>query len=434
MELIITLIQNEIVQTVLKIVVLIFLMIVPLAALLTLMERKWSALIQDRIGPNRANIGKLRIKGVFHIIADGIKSIFKEDFVAKGTNKLLFTLAPYFSFFAALIVFAVIPIAAPLGDFKFQIADVDSGMLFLLAFSSLGVYGAVLAGWSTNNKYGLLGSVRSSAQMISYEVFLGLSLVGLFLVYGSLRISDIVAGQNEYWLNGWIPKWGIFVQPLAFLLFFTAMIAETKRAPFDAPEGESEIIAERHETLADKLYIPAILKGLRLTMGHFFSNLFSPKNIVTISYPEQKRPVSPRWRGRHRLTRRDDGFLKCVACYMCETVCPANCIYIEAAEHPDKSVEKYPRIFDIDELRCIYCGLCVEACPKDAIRMDTGIIGLSFTSRSRFDYTRNMLMDSYSPHENTKYADVPLPANEREALPNSVGKPAVGRISRNKSA
>lgn len=166
-------------------------------------------------------------------------------------------------------------------------------------------------------------------------------------------------------------------------------------------------------------------------MGHFFTNLFTSKKVVTISYPEQKREISPRWRGRHRLTRREDGFLKCVACYMCETVCPANCIHIEAAEHPDKSIEKYPRIFDIDELRCIYCGLCVEACPKDAIRMDTGIVSLTFSSRDRFDFTRNLLMDDHEPGEKTKYDSVPLPADEKEALPNSRGFVADGLHRRN---
>ena len=180
-------------------------------------------------------------------------------------------------------------------------------------------------------------------------------------------------------------------------------------------------VLKRQISFSDSLYIPAILKGMRLTINHFFTNLFSSKKIVTINYPEQKREVSPRWRGRHRLTRRDDGFLKCVACYMCETVCPANCIHIDAAEHPDKSIEKYPRIFDIDELRCIYCGLCVEACPKDAIRMDTGIISLTFSRRENFDFTRNLLMDEKPSDSELKYDSVPLPDNEEDALPKSMG-------------
>lgn len=230
------------VQTIVKILVVIFLFAMPFAAVLTYFERKWSALIQDRIGPNRANIGGLKLRGLFHVIADAIKLMFKEDTVTKKTNKFLFSIAPFFGFVAAFSIFAIIPIAGPIGNFKFQVTDIPLGMLALFAFTSLGVYGPIFGGWSTDNKFGLLGSIRSSAQVISYEVFLGLSLVGLFLVHDSLRISDIVAGQNQYWFNGLIPKWGLFTQPLAFFLFFVAMIAETKRTPFDAPEGESEII------------------------------------------------------------------------------------------------------------------------------------------------------------------------------------------------
>ncbi len=180
------------------------------------------------------------------------------------------------------------------------------------------------------------------------------------------------------------------------------------------------IKVERATRAIDNFYLPAIISGLLLTMNHFFSNLFGGRKIVTINYPEVKRDVSPRWRGRHRLTRNDNGFIKCVACYMCETVCPANCIYIEAAETVnDKSVEKYPRVFDIDELRCVFCGLCVEACPEDAIRMDSGIISMAFTQRSRFDFTRNLLMDSFSETATSKYSSVPLPSSIEEALPKS---------------
>lgn len=183
---------------------------------------------------------------------------------------------------------------------------------------------------------------------------------------------------------------------------------------------------ERHDGITEAIYLPGIVKGLKLTIRHFLRNLFGGKEIVTIKYPEQKRPVSVRWRGRHRLTRREDGFLKCVACYMCETVCPANCITIEAGEHPDLSIEKYPVVFDIDELRCVYCGLCVEACPKEAIRMDTGIIALSFSRRNNFDYTRDLLRDAYEANEKTKYTDedIPAPQTQQEALPNSHGIPA----------
>ncbi|MBL0691709.1 MAG: NADH-quinone oxidoreductase subunit H [SAR324 cluster bacterium] len=234
---------NPYIQTILKVIFLIFLVVLPSAALLTLMERKWSALIQDRRGPGRANIGKFTFLGIFHILADGMKLALKEDFYPAGTNRFLFTIAPYFGFFSAVTLFALLPITSPLGNFTFQIVDVNIGILMILAYMSFSIYGAVLAGWSTDNKYGMLGAVRASAQMISYEVFLGVSLLGLLVVYNSLRISDIVAGQNEYWFNGLIPKWGILTQPIGFLIFFTAILAEMKRAPFDAPEGESEIVA-----------------------------------------------------------------------------------------------------------------------------------------------------------------------------------------------
>lgn len=166
------------------------------------------------------------------------------------------------------------------------------------------------------------------------------------------------------------------------------------------------------ENWKNKIYIFDILGGLKLTLKHFFSNLFSKKRTVTISYPEQKRAIAPRWRARHRLTRHENGFIKCVACYMCETVCPANCIHIESAEIFDKSIEKYPIVFNIDELRCVFCGLCVEACPKDAIRMDTKIISMAYSDRGQFDFVRNLLMD-FTPEEGKyiKYHTVPLPEN-----------------------
>lgn len=169
------------------------------------------------------------------------------------------------------------------------------------------------------------------------------------------------------------------------------------------------------------LYIPAIMGGLRITVRHFMRNVIFRKDVVTIQYPEETRRLSPRARGRHRLTMREDGFIKCVACYMCETVCPAKCIHIEAGEMEDKSVEKFPVVFDIDELRCVFCGLCVEACPKDAIRMDTGIISLAFNNRAAFDYTRDMLRDKPVESDRIKYREVPLPLTQEESLPNSTG-------------
>jgi len=184
----------------------------------------------------------------------------------------------------------------------------------------------------------------------------------------------------------------------------------------------SVIPVKRLGNWKDHFFLPSIFKGFLLTSRHFFANLFGHQKSVTICYPEKKRKVAERWRGRHRLTLREDGFIQCVACYLCETICPAHCIHIEAAESVhDKSAEKYPRVFDIDELRCVFCGLCVEACPKDAIRMDSGIISLVSTERAGFEYTRNLLMDGMEKKNPQKYSEVPLPKDEKEALPRSKG-------------
>lgn len=181
-------------------------------------------------------------------------------------------------------------------------------------------------------------------------------------------------------------------------------------------------IVQREQSAGVAFFLPAIVAGLRITVRHFIRNIFGKRDVVTVQYPEEQRRVSPRYRGRHRLTVREDGFIKCVACYMCEEICPAHCIHIDAGEHEDRSVEKYPVVFDIDELRCVFCGLCVEACPKDAIRMDTGIIAMSYSHRNRFDYTRDLLKDPYHENEKTKFRGLPQPANDEEALPNSVSR------------
>ena len=135
----------------------------------------------------------------------------------------------------------------------------------------------------------------------------------------------------------------------------------------------AKVMERRGESLGDRIYLPAIFGGLMVTSRHFVRNLFGRKDTVTISYPEERVRYASRWRGQHRLIPREDGEPRCVACYMCATACPADCIHIVAGEHDDKTREKFPVRFEIDELRCIYCGMCVEACPCDAIRMDTGI-------------------------------------------------------------
>jgi len=212
---------------------------------LTWLERKESAVIQDRIGANRASIFGLRLIGLFQPFADAIKMIFKEDFVPAFSRKFLHTLAPFLSFFFVAVTIS----AMPFGDdvriagrtISLQIFDGNVGLLFVLAMLSLGIYGIILSGWASNNRFALLGGIRGAAQLISYEVALGMSLVGIILVYPSLRLSEVVQSQGRL-LFGFLPAWGIFLQPLGFLIFFFAALAETKRVPFDLPEGESEII------------------------------------------------------------------------------------------------------------------------------------------------------------------------------------------------
>jgi NADH-quinone oxidoreductase subunit H len=212
---------------------------------LTWLERKESAVIQDRIGANRANIWKFRFLGLFQPFADAIKMIFKEDFVPAFANKFLHTLAPFLSFFFVAITICAVPFGSELRvagrTINLQILDLDAGLLFILAMLSVGIYGIILSGWASRNRYTLLGSVRGAAQLISYEVALGLSLIGLIMVYPSLRLQNIVIYQGQN-LFGWLPRWGVLFQPLGFIVFLFAALAETKRVPFDLPEGESEII------------------------------------------------------------------------------------------------------------------------------------------------------------------------------------------------
>jgi NADH-quinone oxidoreductase subunit H len=284
-----------IVVALVKIVFLTLVFVMPLASILTWMERRQSAMMQDRLGPNRANIGRFRAWGLLHFLADALKMLFKEDFTPAKAEKLLFALAPILALAPALIVFAIVPFgpdlclsgfslahplaehgmcavatgaAAPLST-PMQIAQLDVGILFFFAITSLSVYGAVLAGWSSYNKWGLLGALRASSQMMSYEVTMGLSVLGAFLVYGTLEPQAMVLAQTSNPVH-----WGIVTQPIGFLLFFTAAIAETKRAPFDQPEGEPEVLGYFVE-----------YSGLRFGMfflGEFISVVFSSAVLVTI--------------------------------------------------------------------------------------------------------------------------------------------------------
>jgi NADH-quinone oxidoreductase subunit H len=215
------------------------------AAILGWVERKQSAIMQDRIGANRASILGFRVMGLFHPIADALKMLTKEDFRPARADRFLFTLAPFVSVFFALVSFASIPFGDTLRvagrEIPLQAVTLNVGLLYVFAMLSLGVYGLMMAGWSSANNYALIGAQRAAALMISAEIAIGASIMGVVMVYGSLNLQEIVRAQGAL-LFGWLPKWGIVTQPLAFVLFVTAGIAATKRIPFDMPEGESEII------------------------------------------------------------------------------------------------------------------------------------------------------------------------------------------------
>jgi NADH-quinone oxidoreductase subunit H len=229
---------------IIKILIIMFGVLVLGAAIAVLAERRVSAFIQDRLGPNRVGPG-----GIIQPFADVLKLLMKEDIVPRQANHFIHNLAPIISITIALSTFAIIPFGNTIELFgrqiKLMIADVDIGILYLLALTSMGVYGVSLAGWSSNNKYSLLGGLRSSAQLISYELSMGLSLLGVIMISGTLRLDQTVLQQTAYWW-GVIPKWNIFLQPLGFITFLIASFAETNRLPFDLPEAEPELVGGYH--------------------------------------------------------------------------------------------------------------------------------------------------------------------------------------------
>jgi NADH-quinone oxidoreductase subunit H len=259
----------QIVWTLIKILIMVGFLL-NLAGVLTWADRRQSAMIQHRIGPNRAVFkifGKeLRIFGLLHTAADGIKFFTKEDFMPARADRLLFMLSPILSMGAVFTLLAVIPFGDTICPHEFTvhnivfgppvprfgscaldarsgyhavdlvIAPLSVGILYIFAMAGQGIIGAAIAGWSSDNKFSLMGALRAASQMVSYEVTLGMSLVGAMMIYGTVRLDDMVRWQSEN-------AWGIFVQPLAFFLFFTASVAENKRIPFDLPEAESELVS-----------------------------------------------------------------------------------------------------------------------------------------------------------------------------------------------
>jgi NADH-quinone oxidoreductase subunit H len=225
----------------------VFVMLLSSAAVMVYVERKVAAMLQQRVGPYL--VGP---KGLLQPLADVIKLMFKEELRPKAADAFLFALAPIISATCAVAAFAVVPFGAGTTLFglldepmPLQVADVNVAILVILAISSMSVYGIVLAGWSSNSKYSLLGGLRASAQMISYELSLGLALGSVLLVGNSLSLTEIVESQGGAWF-GVIPRWFVFVQPVAFIIYMLSGIAETNRAPFDFPEAEQELVAGYH--------------------------------------------------------------------------------------------------------------------------------------------------------------------------------------------
>jgi len=243
-------------------------------------ERRGSAMLQDRLGPNR--VGPL---GLLQNIADGLKNFIKEEVAPAGAEKILFQLAPLLSFVPAFLMFAVIPFAAPLpgfdvtlpllghvvyeGPMPMVLADLPIGFLFIIAFSSLAVYGITLAGWSANSKYALLGGQRASAQMISYEIAIGLALIVVLLIAGNVPLGDIVAFQQQ-------AGWFVFLATVAYLMFHVGAFAETNRLPFDLPEAEAELVAGYHAEYSAMKYAiyPLSEYAALITMSAFITTLF----------------------------------------------------------------------------------------------------------------------------------------------------------------
>ncbi|NBO37728.1 NADH-quinone oxidoreductase subunit NuoH [bacterium] len=217
------------------------------APIMVWVERRQAAFIQRRIGPNRVGLFGFRLFGLGQPLADTIKLLFKEDFIPQQANKFFYVLAPILPAVIGLVAIQGIPLGKEIivagHTIDLQPVNLNAGFLYLFAMSALGVYGVALAGWSSNNKYALLGGLRASAQMISYEIAMGLALLPMVFIYGTLDLQGMIAAQSDSLLFGFLPNWGIFLSPISFVLFVVTMFAETNRLPFDLAEGEAELVA-----------------------------------------------------------------------------------------------------------------------------------------------------------------------------------------------
>ena len=262
---------------------------VPLSfvAVLVWMERRGAGFFQDRAGPNRCNVMGFRAAGLIQNIADAVKLIFKEDIVPGHIkHKFYFILAPTLVFITAILSFAVVPFADTLviGDKKYvmQAIPMDIGILWFLAIVGFGVYGIILAGWSSHNKYGVLGGLRAAAQVISYEIPMGLALIGLLTVYSTVNLSEMAQFQGQL-MFGFIPMWGFILQPLGVVIFIVAAFAETNRTPFDLAEGESEIVAGFHVEYSS-------MKFALFFMGEYVAMFVSSALIITLYFGSYQIP------------------------------------------------------------------------------------------------------------------------------------------------
>jgi len=270
---------NLIIFSLLKIVC-VLVPVLTMVAYAVLVERKVSAFIQDRVGPNRTAPPWIKAVpvagpfltrlGIFQPMADGLKFLLKEDFTPAYVRKAYFWLAPAIAMVPAFLVLAVIPFGSNLGSQKMVIADLNVGILYTFGIVSLGVYGIVLAGYASNSKYPFLGGIRSSAQMISYEIAMGLSVIPVFLLVGDLNLSRVI----DYQAHG---AWLVFKQPLAFFIFLVAAFAETNRLPFDLPESETELVGGFHTEYSS-------MKFALFFLGEYASMIASAAMIVTLFF------------------------------------------------------------------------------------------------------------------------------------------------------